>query len=500
MGRVPTAGGRWGVAALTVVHGVALGWVIFEPRYLPWIDWPNHLALIELFARRITGERHPCLQWGALPGPYFSFYAVSALLGGLLGSTLAGAKLALTGAFAALVPSAVRFCRAAGTSPVLAAVAPLAGFGYALGYGFVSFCFSLPILVLALALMVEHLSRARLSGEDRWLALGAAPLLLVTHGASFLAFGLVFGFGALARAAWSRSLRPVLDAALVLLPAAVAALAMLVLAGGGGGGGLPDELFSFRPLAERLAEWRGDLLDRGSQRSLHVMRGLLVVSIVLLVPGVLQSRSRRLSPWAVLPGLLLGLLHVFGPETIWFPMEVWKISTRFGTVAALLLFLSLPVRRLGAIGGSLALVVLLALSGLQYAAAHEAFARFDRGARVYDRVRAATPDGSAVLGWVDWRALPPGSQHPAMTHLFMYHVLDGVGFSPRVFDSRFLPVRIDPSCPVERYGLYRGAPPERLPEIAVGFGDSVEIALSRNYDRVAEIEGFVVFRKKSRWP
>lgn len=504
------------------VTGLALGIMtaipIFRSDYLPLIDWSNHLALITLFGRKLAGDELPCMTWGMLPGPYFLFYLLSVVGSVIMGGTLWGTKLVLWMSVAALYPASIYFTRVVGRDPALAVVAPFAAFGYGFGYGFASFIFSLPIFVWALARVQLCLARDPVTGV--FLAITAAinAVLLISHGLTFLMFVVLAGWIALVSTLTLRRWAPLLRISTTLAPALLFAGAMIayprLAEGRRDVGRIPDRLFEFRPL-ERLAhEWRGDLLFRWNVDATTVTQGLMLLSMIVLVLGLIDIVRARIKTsktsttperpqlpagLVALPGLTLVVLGFFGPETIMFPLVVWRATNRFASVGALLLFLALPAR-LGPLTRAFLIVVGLSLQGSYQLLLDRSFNEFHSSIRSYDEVRRLVGGPRSVVGYSEWSALPVQGRHQAMTGLYFYHMLDGADFCPFMFDIGLYPIHRSPSCTIDRRPFdYALAPPiERSPEVIVVRGPHQVARMDRSpdYQEVGRHDGWVVYRRE----
>lgn len=136
----------------------AHAWVFFAGEYLPYIDYASHVGLISILAH---GDETGALQYFSrswAPNPYSLFYFVSALLAQALPVVVA-AKLALVVASGSLTLAAAELAEVHGRDARLGLIAPMATFGYALGYGFASFVFAMPTMLFALAALERLLRR-----------------------------------------------------------------------------------------------------------------------------------------------------------------------------------------------------------------------------------------------------------------------------------------------------------------------------------------------------
>jgi hypothetical protein len=184
---------------------LAMAWIaalvpIWWPRFLPLLDQPNHLALIGIWHR--LGDP----AWGYQrfytlhrpPVPYWGYYFPVHLLAYVFPIEVAN-KIYLSIYAAALPASVIAFGRRFGRSPWLALLTFPLVFSYSFGYGFITYCAGLPVVLFGLALLdawLEQGGPARLAGALAcavaayflhfmpWMLLGvcAAPLLVAGAG------------------------------------------------------------------------------------------------------------------------------------------------------------------------------------------------------------------------------------------------------------------------------------------------------------------------------
>lgn len=484
---------------------------LFRSTYLPLIDWSNHLALIEMFRRELLGEDLPCVQLGTIPGPYVLYYVLTAFVSTVLGSTLMGAKLVLGAAIWALYPIGRYLGRVVRANPSLAVFAPLAAYGYGFGYGFVTFVFSLPVLLAAIARLLDG-AKASSVGRRRYAITAAVYATLVcSHGLSFLTFVSLAGLFAVVAAVRARSARPLIRVGLDLVPAMVLALGILAGRDRSKSAGFrwPERFFSWREL-ERLAwEWKYDLFDRGSESGRWLMSYLLVIFVVIAAVAIYQRLTERgrgtgdvaegVGALAFVPGLYLFGLAMFGPETLFFPMEVWRAFNRFATTGVSLLFLVLPLR-LGRWGRPVLLASALLAEGHYAWELDRHMHAFDEEVRGYDEVRALVGAPSSVVGYSEWHALPVRARHEAMTGLYFYHMLDGAEYCAFTFTIDLYPIVRTPECRVQRQGFppNLAGPPETLHEVIVVRGQGMERKMDTAdaYRKVGSASGWTVYRQK----
>lgn len=518
-------GGRWWtdpvVWAGTAFAALAHGAVFFAGEYLPYIDWPIHVGLIAVFAHGEAPGALSYLERSWAPNPYLLFYLLSAGFAQVL-PVVAAAKLALTLASAALVPAVAALLDAHGRDPRLALVAPMATFGYALGYGFVSFCFTLPFLFWSLAELERLLLAVDGDEKKSWRVarLGLAlSLAYLGHALIFIGTMLVLALRALV----FFSLRPARarEALLALGPAMLPALILagirlLILVAGPArttettpatrGGPWLD----FPKWEERWNPLRYYLLDRGSFEHLHSMYAVAALFALTVVISILRRRQVRRLPGGYL-AVAIGVTGLFllGPSSILRPFNVWLFYQRFATAAAVAIFGLSRVDLRGRAG----LVLSLGMLGTVGYDAHLQAGHVRRVSEVgrrYDPIRSIIPPGSRVLGLT--YGLPRtdlAMSHAVHRTLYFYHLADGAAYTAYLFDNPLIPVRFRddverPAAPFWRT-LYRFDPEThgRAFDYLVLRGQPVEKArASRHHRLVAEVDGWFVFETVPHppWP
>jgi hypothetical protein len=444
-----------GTVLVTALHA----YVFFQGEHLPYIDWPNHLGLISVLAH---GEEMGALDYlrrSFAPNPYALFYFASAALAQVL-PTVTAAKVALISVAPALALGAADLFRRQGRDPRLGLLAPLTVFGLPLGWGFASFVFTTPLLLISLArleaLLVALADRGELRAASREITLLALSLTLtyLGHALVLLATGLV-GLPRVAvfllrrgegRGRWRATLSA---CALAWVPPVTLGLLRLLTLDLSSAA--PTETFAasgdtpwleFPGLGERWLHLGGHLIDRGSP--LHLRSMGAVVGLFFALGGLaLFSRPPRPRLRGGLPALAGATLalYAFGPSAIARPVSVWLVHSRFATLAALFVF-ALPRAKLCGPPGIVLTGGLLAVQA--YDAALQA-GHVDRVAQLAERyapVREMVPPRVTVLPLS--YGLPPGDlvhHHATLRVLYFYHLVDGAAYIPYLFDNPFLPVR-----------------------------------------------------------
>jgi hypothetical protein len=493
-----------------VFSGLVHSAVFFSGRYLPYIDWSNHIALIAALGHGEGNGSLAYLERSFAPGPYLLFYATAALLSQGMPVEVA-AKLCLVVTSVALPLSAAYLASACGRSPRLAIAAPLAMFGISLGYGFASFVFGLPMLFALLGSAEHTLNRYRSSQATSCAGWMAAWLLLtyLGHGLLFLFGGGIIAIRAMLFAGLSRSFRPLGIIALAALPTTLLALANVLLRSTSPGAA-PDESeawLTFARFADVSTRLPGDLLDRGSSGHRWTMWGILAVWIVNLVASFWNRdamrpiRANRFGLEVYAAGATLFFL--FGPESINWPASVWLVRPRFGVVAGLLAFL-LPTVRLERPRWTLVLAtasLVLVVQNAWLNADH--IRKFSQWAEPYNAVRAAIPPRASVLAISLPDAGDPMRAHPALGSLYFYHMADGAAYCGFLFNQALLPIHQRPDFRL-RTPDWRN-PSAFRPET---FGRDYDYLVlrgtavvnrtrdSRFHQEEANLNGWVVFRRR----
>ena len=285
-------------------------WMLFVGEYVPYYDWPSHLGLISIFAHASETGAAAYFDRSWAPTPYLLFYLVSAALAQFM-DVASAAKLAFCGASAGSTFAAAWLAATCGRDPRLGLIAPLSLFGYALGYGFVSFVFATPFALACWASVEELLNAHR---EDRprerpavhvalWLALCylAHALMILTVGLTVLLRVAVYCTLALRRGP-RYALSPVAWMAAALAPTlGLVGTTLAVIYGRG----LRDTettansdgpMFSWVTPSERLSGWATYLIDRGDPAYRPIMFALLLLLGLMIAASLVprwRTRPRR---------------------------------------------------------------------------------------------------------------------------------------------------------------------------------------------------------------
>jgi hypothetical protein len=429
-------------------------------RFLPLLDLPQHLAITTVLLH------HGDTAWQLAPyfepqrgelTPYWAHYLALEALGRVMSVNLA-ARVFLTLYVFALPWAAMALARALGRPPATGLFAiPLALNGN-LYYGFIAYCWSVVVLLWAIALLARQLDRP---SARRALGLAAlAAVLFFSHVQSF-AF-LLLGAGVLVITGTERLRRAL--RAWPLLPATFGIfIPWLYLSTTD----RPGAERYFPPLDNPHATY-GDPLSRltgladavagsfqdGSDGWL--LAAWTIAVVVAIVATRRESDTASRTPVVALAAAALACYFVL-------PMSIqgqWNIAQRFAWTVALLLPLLIgrPPRWAPA--------VVLALSAATAANAAWHHSRFDREVGPFDRALEAIPAGSRVLGLMYDNRGHVLERWPYL-HFEQYAVVRGGGVAAHSFTANApLPVRLRPEARVEapsvwhpgyfRYDQHRG--------------------------------------------
>lgn len=511
---------------LAIVWGAAAtAWALFAGRYLPGIDYSNHLGLISVLAHGAENGSLAYLEASYAPTPYLLFYALTAGFAQLVPVDVA-AKLSLTLAALLLGGCAASFAEATGRSPRLGALGALAMFGVSYGYGFVTFVFTTPLLFWALATAERLITAAPRDVLRRGSAYAlAVTLTFVGHGLLFwttaillIARVVVLGLPRLlvgGTPGRRHVLRTVARLAAGTVPAALIAapsiLHHLQHPDIEAGTAAQDRLFSFEPWSSHVAQLGGHLLERGSVQHWHVMYAAAALLGLLLLASFIRPRPTEVpaeNRWSALfYAVALTALFLAGPMALEWPSSVWYVYPRYGVLAGLALWL-LPRARLDGLFGAVVVMTSLGLVTWNARLNHDHIAQFSSWASRYDGVRAAVPPGSRVLALT----LPTGAdftqQHPALGSLYFYHLVDGASYTAFLFDKDAHPVHSRKDVAQPRAPFWRdvagfdprvhGVDFDYL--VLRGSGLVSRTRAAGLHEVVAEVEGWTVFRTKSPTP
>ena len=428
-------------------------------RFLPLLDLPQHLAITTVLLRHddpawlLAGYFEP--QRGELT-PYWAHYLALEGLGHLM-PVDAAARVFLTLYVFALPWAAMALARALGRPPALGLLAIPLSLNANVYYGFIAFCWSVVVLLWALALLARQLDAPRAA---RAAGLGVlAGALFFTHVQSFAFLLLAAAVLACVGEApvWRRTVRawPLAPATLALFlpwlylstttragteryfpsldhPGAKYEAPLERLAGfpaavaGSYQDGTDDWLLAAWAVAFAAAAWsaRPDTHVAARGPDAHAAGG---------EPHGTPARSAVALTAAAVACYFALPVSIQGQ---------WNIAQRFAWIAVLLLPFVVRAAPRWLPGATLALAAATAAN----AAWHHA--RFDREAAPFDRALATLPPGARVLGLIHDPRGQVLERWPYL-HFEQYAVVHGGGMAAHSFTANApLPVRLRPRARV----------------------------------------------------
>ena len=518
--------------SLLVVVGVIVAlateaYALFAGSYLPYIDWSNHLAHVAIMA---FGEETGALEYAERslsPRPYLLFFVVAAGLSFVV-SVAAAAKLAIVASAGLSVVAMAWLARTLERPLWPALLAPLVLYGYPRGYGFSSFVFTVPFVLLVLASFEALLRRLHHQRSVRGAAAAFSACLVLCYLGHAL-WALPAGLALAVR--WAvfavgKPVRTIGESLAVTVLAGLPAVLCAAIAWTDLGPERSDVtvhradidvLIWGTSLTRRWSILGGHLLERGSPAHWYTMYGVAALFLVFAAWHLMAWARKR--PWAeggwfteadrgaVAYAGVFGLLYAVGPESIGWPVSVWMIYPRYGTMAGLLVFLLWRPPAAGRWGSRAAVAlgaVALALVAHNAHLNHGHVKWFSSWAQRYDVVRSVIPPKSTVLALTgfdpgDWIA-----SHPAFGSLYFYHLCDGAAYTAFLFDQPMHPVRLKPKRPP--------APPWNNTSVysPTVHGEAFDYLVLRGrqfvrpteragrHDVVLRHDGWVVFKTKTR--
>jgi hypothetical protein len=402
--REPLLAGLFAAATIALLAPIWIG------RYVPLLDYPNHLSIVFVW-RHLSDPAWgfaPWYQTHLVPLPYWGLYGPVYVLS-LLFNEETAQKLALSGALLALPVGVALYARRMGRDPRLAIFAFPLAWNFNVENGFLSYVSAIALLFFALAALDSWADSP--SARRGALACSLGVALYFLHILPWLMFLFVGGIAALlAPRPWSLrrallALSPTVPAFIVGVWAYRASSTMAVRVSPWSPHGLAgvDAIWwDLAGLLRAFPEWLMDLSpDSLDEACLFVLAGawLLLVTTRPLAPTAPDEdrgpRAWRLEAALGAATVLLFLL----PRTLRQPFYWFAVNSRVAVVVALLA--ALAVR--GALDRSTVRVRRLllhaaALAAVAYplvVAAH--FHRFNRRARGFDEVMADVPRGTRVL-------------------------------------------------------------------------------------------------------
>jgi hypothetical protein len=394
------------IAALFTAAAIATLLPVWIGRYLPLLDYPNHLSNVFVW-RHLHDPRWGFAPYYALnlgPMPYYAQYALVYLFSLPFGEEIAQ-KLFVSLSLLALPASLAVYARRLGRDPRIALLAFPLAWNVNLANGFLSYVAGLPLLFFALAALDRHAERPSWKWGVFATLLGSS--LYFFHILPFGLFLLVGGFTAIvAPRPWS-PWRAILGG-LPTLPAFALALACWRAASTMSGElGRVSAASTFDGVYNDLAGnltmmpgWIIDLLPGGRDEWFLFALGAAWLLLVAGrardaepagIPRDSDPRSRR----GELGGLIVFALYHYLPRSLLRPFYWFAVNRRLAVVVALFALLAVRGRLGRARRAILALAGAVAILYPVDLAAH--FHRFNVKAHGFDEVMHAVPFGAKVL-------------------------------------------------------------------------------------------------------
>ncbi len=381
---------------------------LWVSRYLPMVDLPQHLALINIFHHLDDPDLPFGRFFDARPGftPYLGYYWTLHLISYLVPLEIAN-RLFLTAYASGLAGATLALVRALGKSRWLALFSLPLIYTFEFHIGFVSYLAALALLVAALALYAVRL-QGRLTGRGWDLLLVALPAAcLATHPQPYAFFAA--GLAVMIAAFPGRRLATFLRALPSLLLFAWWLRPLL-----GGGATAPALTAGARsdPFPARLSGVGGYLLDQFTDRlDSAILLGFAALWIWVMAAALRGPAEEGAWREAWVSALLAGgaiAAYLLMPTH----MDLMQfIHPRYATLACLLLAVAVPLAP-GKAPGSwrLALVALCAAHSIYLIAQ---FRRFDAEAGDFRALAARVEPKScvgAIAGYMDTGVLrDPGA-------------------------------------------------------------------------------------------
>jgi hypothetical protein len=291
VGRIPAWLRRDGwLNALTTALSLALLAIFVAFRDLPMVDLPQHAAQIATWQRWDAGDPAAVATFELnFRTPYLLAYPLARVLAPLTGPVLA-LKLVVWLSIAASSFALSTLARRRGHDPWLGLFGAVTAMGLCFYFGFVSFLVAMPLVVVALALALDH--AARPSARIGALLATVLTLVLTAHGVAFvLAFGCTGLLLLVGQGSWRARLWPLVPPAL---------LAVFWIAPGPVSVRIGGDAWGLT--IDRLRELPALLVGMGSIDHVAVTFGLALMAATILTLGV---RLERRPLWVLPLGLLL---------------------------------------------------------------------------------------------------------------------------------------------------------------------------------------------------
>ena len=385
----------WFLAAFAVL-AVATIWPIFAYRWLPFQDYPQHLAMLSILDRLSDPDVPSSVYYTVdlWQTPYIAFYALGAGLTKLFGVELAG-KLLLAGYVVGLGVAMTSYLNAFGRDRWAALFAFPLAFNESLFYCFVSYLLALPVVIWLLGAL-RRAADAPTMGRLVAIGLGATAVLYA-HLQAFALYGVL---ALVVAVALRPALRPFLRIVAAHVPALLLATLWLLTSGAGPNPRNPASAEAgWEPTGGVLAGMSAHLLGVYHDPSLIAIDRVMVA---LAFAALLLLLWRRDPPGGGLRDRIPDLLAVVALALYFLAPSGWRfvhpINTRFLPVAAFLAAAMVrlpptlrPWRR------ALCFAPVLAI-GLYAARLHDrAFERFQDEVGPFEAVAEKIPENRRVM-------------------------------------------------------------------------------------------------------
>ena len=417
-------------------------------RFLPLLDLPQHLALATVLIRhgdpawQLAAYFEP--QRGELT-PYWAHYMALEGLGRVM-SVDAAARVFLTLYVFALPWATMALARALGRAPSLGLlVIPLA-LNANLYFGFIAYCWSVVVLLWALALLARQLDApsARRAGG---LAL-LAGVLFFCHVQSFaflLLAAPVLAFCTEGRARRLLRAWPLLPATLILF---VPWLYLSTTPRPGADRYFPpldDPRPKYEATLARLTGLPDAIAGAYQDGSDDWILAAWAIAVAAAIVVGRHAETTPVAPVLALTGAALACYFVL-PVSI---QGQWNIAERFAWTAALL---SPLLARKAPRWAPVATIALAAVTAGNAAWHH---ARFDREAEGFDEALASLPRGARVMGLI-YDSRGAVMQRWPYLHFEQYAIVRNGGYAAHSFAANApLPVGLRPGARVVAQGVWR---------------------------------------------
>ncbi len=380
---------RWEWGALSAL-GVVLALPLWLPLHLPFVDLPQHVAVVadlaryaadpalaHVYERDLFPATNVLLAWLAMP--------LTVLLGAedavraVLSAGMVAFALALGG-----------LARAAGGRPIAASAALPFAYGDPLVFGFLNFWLSIPAFVLA--------SAAALSPRHTWRSVATLAIASTAAVAAHAQMWLVLVVAVPMMATWVAGKRGLVAAVVGLVPSMALFVAWAAQTFGGGEhrageyGAVTDGFGAeYEGLSVRLSHVGVQLLDWMRGDGDLVMLGLAFGVIVVAATRAVRSPSRARTA-AAIPALLCFAAYLLAPIHL---RNQYYVATRMLLPAVVLLGAAVAPAGRSGLGVGLAGTLLTLVWTWNVAGA---FRGYDREARGLDTVLAQAAPGGRMLG------------------------------------------------------------------------------------------------------